>query len=53
MKNVKEVKIARELTYNKIYERMFKISGRRKLIKKTISTKIRLEKILTIKKTIA
>ena len=49
---MENLKIEKEFIYNKIYDRMFKISGRRKLIKKTISTKIRVEKFLTTKKTI-
>ncbi|EGC81878.1 hypothetical protein [Anaerococcus prevotii] len=50
---MEDLKIEKEFIYNKIYERMSIISGRRKLIKKTIPTKIRTEKFLAIKKTIA
>lgn len=50
---MENLKLEKEFVYNKIYERIFIISGRRKLIKKTIYTKIRSEKFLTIKKTIA
>ncbi len=52
MKNLKEIKRAKELTYNIIYERMFLIAVRNKVIKKTSYTNVRLEKLLTIKKTI-
>lgn len=53
MEKTKDTKIGWKLTSNRIYERMSIISGRRKLIKKTIPTKIRTEKFLAIKKTIA
>lgn len=50
---MENLKIEKEFIYNKIYKRIFEISDRRKLIKKTMTIKIRAEKFLTIKKTIA
>lgn len=52
MEKTKGTKIGWKLTSNRIYERMFLIIGRRKLIRKTNYRNIKIEKFLTTKKTI-
>ena len=52
MEKTKDTKIVWKLSSMRIYERMFLIVGRRKLIRKTNYRNIKIEKFLTTKKTI-
>ena len=49
---MKHIKKGSYFMYNIIYEKMFLVAIKNKVIKKTSYAKVRIEKLLTIKKTI-